>query len=917
MRILLFCFAFISIVQMEPGFCQCPDRDSILHKLNKSDKPGLSNSQEDLTLLLGYEKMAKPCLKEGDSVYALLLQRIGELFYSHGEYLQAIQYEKRAIGFDKGKTENYIVRSYYDLYRFYDSLGLVQQKNDAVDSCISKEIRADKGYFYTSIVLTDRVLNLYYVGDYIRCFNYAALGEKLIPEYYHTADSTNYIVFFITYEADALFSLNDLDREEKFLLAKQDKFLKQNNNYYLGIIYGLLGFENKSKKNYKEALYCFDKCYQYDLKTKRKYICSQAMYQSGMIYFEKLDQPATALNYYHKALQFGDRVDSFYVFGNVANVYAKMNYFDSAHAYFQKAFDQIKPGIDEKDLILHIEDYVIAISTEYIVNVVLDKGDMYLKEFRETKDSLALKHALQIYHTMDRLLGNIRAVQAESESKLFWRGYALRLYEHAIQAAIYENSPSEAFYFFEKNRAVLLIDQLVEGSRVSSEDILSLAQYKKKIAGLERLTTTTNPLSSNYTQIQRELLANKQGLDHLEQRIKNNDPLYYQNFFDTSFISLQDVRNQLLTDHVALLELFAGDSGVYVLLITNAHAYLNKIDKNDFDSTVDNYVSHISNASFLNSDYIGFGKAASHLQQLIFQNYLLPAGRVIISPDGRYFPFEALIMNADYQNPEYFIKDYAVSYTYSARYLLNNFSANSAGRSMDFLGIAPIQYNTGFKLNALPGSEASLNHIGAYFKKTTNLIAGEASKNNFLKQFANYKIIQFYTHATDSSSNREPVIYFADSALYLSELILESKPVTQLVVLSACQTGNGKLYQGEGVFSFNRGFASLGIPAAISNLWSVDNLATYSLTELFYKYLSKGQPTDMALQKAKIEFQDQGSNNRLPYYWAAPILAGKTNVIEIDNGYFNLSSMVLAGLAVLLLLTLLVRKKRVRLNSIK
>jgi CHAT domain-containing protein len=911
MRILLFTFLLMAVIEQVPAYSQCPDRDSILQIIKRPDKPGNSKDQDDLKILLSYEKLTKQCLIDGDSVYPLLLQRIGELYYIKGEYLQAIEFEKRSIGLDKGSSSNYIVRSYYNLYKFYDSLGLSKQKNDAVDSCISKEIRANKSYYYTSIVLADRVLNLYYIGDYIRCFNYAALGEKLIPEYYHTADSTNYIVFFITYEADALFSLNDLDGEEKFLMDKKDKFLKQNNNYYLAIIYGLLGFENKNKKKYEKALDCFAKCYQYDLKTLSRYICSQAMYQSGKIYFEKLNQPKTALNYYHKALQFGDKVDSFYVFGNMANAFAKMKYFDSAYAYFQKAFNEIKPGINEKDLILHIEDYVIALSTEYIVNVVLDKGDTYFEEFKVTRDTLALRKALQIYHTADRLLGNIRAVQAESESKLFWRGYALRLYEHGIQAAIYENNPAEAFYFFEKNRAVLLIDQLVQGSRISRDDILSQAQYKRKIVELERKKTTTNLLSSIYTQIQQELLANKQGLDHLEQRIKNNDPLYYQNFFDSSFITLADVRNTLLTDHVALLELFAGDSGIYVLLITNSHAYLNKIDKNDFDSSVNNYISHISNASLLNSDFIGFVNVSSHLRELIFKNHILPAGRIIISPDGRYFPFEALTLNTDYKDPVYFLHDYAVSYAYSARYLLNNFSSNSTRGSMDFLGLAPIQFNPNFKLNALPGSEESLSRIRGYFNRTTNLVDREATKNNFLKQFANYKIIQFYTHAIDSSSNGEPVIYFADSALYLSELILEGKPITQLVVLSACQTGNGKLFQGEGVFSFNRGFASLGIPAAISNLWSVDNLSTYGLIELFYKYLAEDLPTDIALQKAKIEFLNQGSSNKLPYYWAAPILAGKTSIIEINKGFSITFWIFIGGLTALILLTFWISKKRI------
>jgi CHAT domain-containing protein len=138
----------------------------------------------------------------------------------------------------------------------------------------------------------------------------------------------------------------------------------------------------------------------------------------------------------------------------------------------------------------------------------------------------------------------------------------------------------------------------------------------------------------------------------------------------------------------------------------------------------------------------------------------------------------------------------------------------------------------------------------------------------------------------DSSSNSEPVIYFADSALSLSELIPENKTAAQLIVLSACETGNGKLYKGEGVFSFNRGFAALEIPSSIINLWSVENESTYKITELFYKYAAKGLPLDIALQKAKLDFiAGSSKEKKLPYYWAASILSGKTDAVEPGAGF--------------------------------
>src|SRR6185295_9328654 len=201
-----------------------------------------------------------------------------------------------------------------------------------------------------------------------------------------------------------------------------------------------------------------------------------------------------------------------------------------------------------------------------------------------------------------------------------------------------------------------------------------------------------------------------------------------------------------------------------------------------------------------------------------------------------------------------------------------------------FMGVAPVQYTNG--LPALSGSDASLARIQNYFRHATNSIGNKASKTNFMADYYNYKIIQLYTHASDSGNTGEPVIYFSDSMLSLSDLFYRGKPATSLIVLSACETANGKLYNGEGVFSFSRQFAALGIPSSISNLWQVDNRSSYQITELFYKYLSKGMPLDVALQRAKKEFKSISSKEKnLPYYWAASVLVGRGDAIPLRKSF--------------------------------
>ncbi len=459
------------------------------------------------------------------------------------------------------------------------------------------------------------------------------------------------------------------------------------------------------------------------------------------------------------------------------------------------------------------------------------------------------------------------------------------MYEHAIEACYLAGDLDDAFYFFEKSRAVILNDLLTEQRGQTNNDMLELSRARKKVSMLEREIQKIDSSSDAATEKQKELLDSRHRLDQLMQTIKEKNPIYYQNFLDPNQTTLKDIDKKILNDHQALLEIYEGEHAVYSLLVTRQRTYFNKIDKDDYDRSARLYLSFLSNPDLLNGHVTEFERTAHQLYEMIFRNSAMPAGRIIISPDGAYFPFEALVTdNRKPGSPVYFIQDHAVSYTYSARYLMNDFKNNENKTNGSVLGIAPVHYSYAASLDPLIGSDLSLNKVESYFDKGRILVEKNASRNNFLQQFSNYSVIQLYTHASDSSDRKEPVIYFSDSSLYMSELIQESNPSTKLAVISACNTGNGKLYLGEGVFSFNRAFASIGIPASVINIWSVDSKSTYQLTELFYKYLSAGMTTDRALQYAKLEFiRNADKQQTLPYYWAPAILIGKTEVIDFHQ----------------------------------
>jgi CHAT domain-containing protein len=92
--------------------------------------------------------------------------------------------------------------------------------------------------------------------------------------------------------------------------------------------------------------------------------------------------------------------------------------------------------------------------------------------------------------------------------------------------------------------------------------------------------------------------------------------------------------------------------------------------------------------------------------------------------------------------------------------------------------------------------------------------------------------------------------------------IMNSRYNAHLVVLSACDTGLGRIERGEGVTGLTRAVMYAGTPAAIVSLWSVSDEGTKELMTSFYKNLIKKRMSkDEALRQAKIEMIGRKDND--------------------------------------------------------
>ncbi len=916
---------------------QCLKSDSLWNKIIFLAQSKTISTSDQLKELLNYEISQENCPNKTDSSHAFLLRRIGSMYSKLGDYLKAVEYCRRSIDLISANAGNPLINAkdiiagYYWLSVFYDSLNNVSEKVKAWDSCetYAIKLKAEDEFSYIRI-LYDKVEHYFDIGDYQNCIYYAARCNMLASKYASSErnnafrwKATKTAESSLGWEVKTLLFINENDSAEKLLINKLQVYEKANLKDYQGFLYGFMAEVQEQKDNYPKALYYFNKALQCFQQTRNHFDYKQILKQIGEeVYFEHFNDGDKALSYFRNALKKTntdgaeskeDITESLSILADMANVYVKRNQYDSAFSYFQQAFDQIRTGINETYILnMPVQEIREFKKVNYLTSLVIDKGDAYMHQYKNMGQNIALKKAIHIYKEADQLLDLVRMEQSDLNSKLFWRYNTRRLYEHAIEASLENGDMTNAFYFFERSRASLLNDQLNEQHWLDGDDISRLTQIRKILLQLNTELGSKGISSNRMEEIRSEQFTKKRELDDLEQLIKSQNPLYYQSFLNKNDISILDVQKNLLKDHQALLELFTGDSANYSLVITPGQIQVHKINKYKFDSAFKKYIYYISKPDVLNEKFDEFVSISHQLYMLIVQNNPLPEGRIIFSPGDRYFPLESLVTSNSKEKVVYFQKEHAVSYTYSARYLMSDFKINTSTGSNDFMGVAPIQYHTSlFSFSDLIGSEQSLGKINAYFNGEHNLIGSQATKNNFLQLFSKYRIIQIYTHSSDTSSKGEPVMYFADSALYLSELIPQIKPATQLIVLSACETGLGRDFKGEGIFSFNRGFAALGIPSAITNLWSVDDKATYQLTQLFYRYLSEGIPTDVALQKAKLEFIQADSKERqLPYYWAAAILVGKSDTILMDKSFPWKISFFLTAVIIFSFLFLLIWRNR-------
>jgi CHAT domain-containing protein len=351
---------------------------------------------------------------------------------------------------------------------------------------------------------------------------------------------------------------------------------------------------------------------------------------------------------------------------------------------------------------------------------------------------------------------------------------------------------------------------------------------------------------------------------------------------------LKALFKKLENDKAMMVYYFMGFENQYYFTLQNNIIQLNRLNTTHVSiPKIVQFVEYFNSPDAITNDILGYQKCGKD----VFTILKLPNNSVnqnlIIVPDGilNFLPFEALITQesntTNFAKMNYLMNDFKIAYNTSATIYLNSKPILKSDKTV--LGIFPVFEGTAFELSYSKKELASIrnNFKGKYLENST------ASFSNFKNNAAHYSILHLSTHASSGDVETPASIKFYDQEILYSELYnLHINP--DLVVLSACETGIGKLYKAEGAMSVARGFQFAGAQNLLFSLWKVNDFTTSVFMTDFYKNVKNKVSYFEANTNAKREYlNDKSISNakKSPYYWSSFVYYGAISTEEKSENY--------------------------------
>ncbi len=877
-KLVLLLVILFSLAFLDYAAAQEPDFNTLLKKFLKYYGSGdILNAEKSLNYILESNDTLKK------SRLLAIYNNLGVISMTLGKYDKALEYNIKAESLISKNDQNSA-----DVAAIYNNRGYIYNIKKSYNVAIEyleKSMRiylslsAGNKKFLNSLSQVYVNISIAYIETkkYLLALSYLEKNVKLSSKYDISGLPFTYLNI-----AKIYVKIGNSKLAEEFYLKSIANFINEyNKNYYrLADVYFDYGLFLKSEGKNIKAL---------DIHKKAMAICVKNYGDKHTI---------VSLSYKH-----------------LADDYIHLSNFDSALYYYQKSLIAVvknfnnpdiftNPSIDSSLFDIRLLDNLKS-KAKALDLFASEQSDPVMKLKTMTKSLETMELALQL---IDRIRNNymseesrIYLAENEKETYLFATQLAYNLY-----STTHDNSLDYKMYAIaQKAKAAILRNEITGNELLYSTGIPDSLREKQNrlsgnIAAYDNLILEENrkskPDSAKISLWKDALFDMNRDKEKVTGEMERVFPQYHDLVRKTEPVSVKLIQKQLKKDETIVDYLLSnqysdGKRKLYVFLISR--------DRLDFrEQWLDSLF--VKNAEILSktsdplspsgSQNIGYISCTGALNYM-YLNLIKPVEdlfrgkKLIIIPDEEigWLSFDEFLKNkpgpgqSDYEGLHYLINDYTFSYGYSSSLIFSKSSSEMRGAKV--LAFSPDYRNTSRSDSAMSSLRGAGIEIASIFKwfRGKNFSGDNATKTNFISALHDPAIFHLAMHSmSDSIDSKYSYLMFdthklsaADSKLYNYEISL-ARIQSPMVVLSACNSGTGTLYYGEGLMSLARGFTLAGASSVIKTTWDINDEVSAAIMTRFYFHLSKGNEKNEAMRLAKLEYLKSSSPAfKNPYYWAA------------------------------------------------
>jgi CHAT domain-containing protein len=738
---------------------------------------------------------------------------------------------------------------------------------------------------------------LYYErGNYLQSKNYFSQALDIVSSR-HPVD----LVSAMNFENNMAASFNKLGQYHQSLDIYNK--LLTHNKQYKSATYNNMGKAYFALNKYAEAMTCYRRVNPNEVPGVLNELANTQL---------QLGHPDSAASYLDRWVQWTAQKKLRYSSMDAgtnhlyrASLYVARQQYEAALPELQQAIMSFSGYFKNENIYANPGNFTGSFTSYKLFDALYNKATTFEKLYQVQQKESWLQAASATYTSVISLLRYIEKSYDTDDAKLFLKNNSQAVYQHAflVYLALHRLHPGDgylekAFITCEKSKASVMYAGLSERSFSSIPGIeTALIQKERNIKyNLARLGIKGDQTqdSTALLAIAKERAAMEIELAQVQQRIEQNSAYYKQKYND-AFPGIAAIRERLSSPQ-ALISFYVTPQQLHVFVITRAdfkHAVIDSFDhlQQDIAQWLGALRTNESGRKF-NGEKWGaaiYGQLVQPLQALAGNKE-----QWIIIPDNilYFLPFESLPAG---NSETFLLETKEISYQFSARFVVAPNKENTTP-SYSVLGFAPFAgkgmsfpHHAFRYMDQLPASGQEIDGLTGKF-----YMDQQATKQRFLNDINHYPVVHLATHAiADSSNSTASFIAFypttktpAEDALYLEELYSLQMDATRLIIISACETGHGRLVNSEGVLSLTRGFAYAGCPSIVNSLWKADDAATSAILQQFHHYLKKGFAKSKALQRAKLDYLHSNAINKSPGFWAHLILTGDTTPIVAGKNYW-------------------------------